>query len=72
MTVDRRPLWQPFSESATDQPARAEHASPPRAGRSLFREPADADPSLSTVPAQRTAGTPAPLGPGGLTFTAAG
>ncbi|WP_345701643.1 hypothetical protein [Kitasatospora terrestris] len=65
MTVDRRPLWQPFSESATDQPSRADHASLPHAGRSLFQEPAAAD------PAQLAAAAPVPLGSGGLTFTAA-
>ncbi|MFG2825294.1 hypothetical protein ACGFX4_38435 [Kitasatospora sp. NPDC048365] len=39
MTSDRRPLWQPFSESAADLPLSEERGLPP-VERSPFREPA--------------------------------
>lgn len=72
MTVDRRPLWHPFSESATDQPSRAQNATLPRPGRSPFQEPTGTDPAAAAVPAQRPAAAPVPLGGGGPVFTAAG
>ncbi|MFF2549260.1 hypothetical protein ACFVUY_42800 [Kitasatospora sp. NPDC058063] len=69
MTADRRPLWQPFSEPSTDQPPNEERERLLPVERSLFQEPPSSEPDL---PRQSAAGARRPLGPGGLTFTAAG
>ncbi|MFI6448480.1 hypothetical protein [Kitasatospora sp. NPDC050543] len=68
MTVDRRPLWQPFSEPSADQPESGRERLLP-VERSLFQEPPAPEPDLSRQPA---AGARRPLGPGGISFTAAG
>ncbi|MFG2825739.1 hypothetical protein ACGFX4_40700 [Kitasatospora sp. NPDC048365] len=65
MTSDRRPLWQPFSESSSDQPLTEEHPLPP-VQRSPFQEPAA--PPQPAVPQQRTAASRSV----GIAFTAAG
>ncbi|MFF1908285.1 hypothetical protein [Kitasatospora sp. NPDC058218] len=61
MSSDRRPLWQPFSEPATDTPSRADDRARLLAvERAPFLEPAPADPPAVVPGARRR------LGPGGL------
>lgn len=60
MTADRRPLWRPFSESATDEPVPADgRARLPAVERAPFLEPADVVPPAAPG-ARRCLGTGAP------------
>ncbi|MFD9123538.1 hypothetical protein [Kitasatospora sp. NPDC059571] len=66
MSADRRPLWQPFSESATDEPAAADgRARLLPVERSPFLEPHTEDEPPAAPGARRRLG-PGPLADTGL------